>query len=78
MNGMNDDGNGPNGFQMSLDMTSLFEAALGSVRMNGNGQNAGTPYNGNVPLGDGDVLSGIGSNVFGADEELYNQMKDLF
>ncbi|TVY35865.1 putative transcriptional regulatory protein [Lachnellula occidentalis] len=78
MNGMNGDGNGPNGFQMSLDMTSLFEAALGSVRMNGNGQNTGTPYNGNVPLGDGDVLSGIGSNVFGGDEELYKQMKELF
>jgi len=77
MNGMNGAGNGPNGFQMSLDMTSLFEAALGSVRMNGNGQNTGTPYNGNVPL-DGDALSGIGSNVFGGDEELYRQMKELF
>ncbi|TVY16790.1 putative transcriptional regulatory protein [Lachnellula arida] len=80
MNGMNGNGSGPNGFQMSLDMTSLFEAALGSARTNGNGngQNTGTPYNGNVTLGDGDVLSGIGSNVFGGDEELYNQMKDLF
>ncbi|TVY88261.1 Aurofusarin cluster transcription factor [Lachnellula willkommii] len=82
MNGMNGNGSGPNGFQMSLDMTSLFETALGSARMNGNGngngQNTGTPYNGHVTLGDGDVLSGIGSNVFGGDEELYNQMKDLF
>jgi hypothetical protein len=65
-------GNRPNGFQMSVDMTSLFEAALGSVGMNG------TPYNGNGQLQDGDALAGIGSNVFGGDEELYRQMRDLF
>ena len=79
MNGIG--GNSPNGFRMSLDMTSLFEAALGSVGMNGNGtgQN-GTPYNGNgsVAMGDGNALAGIGSNVFGGDEELYRQMRDLF
>lgn len=50
----------PNGFRMSHDMTSLFEAALGT-------------YNG-VSLQDGTV----GSNVFGGDEELYRQMRDLF
>jgi len=74
MNGGGMSGNSPNGFQMSLDMTSLFEAALGSVGMNG------TPYNGNGSgqLQDGDALAGIGSNVFGGDEELYRQMRDLF
>lgn len=51
-------------------MTNLFEAALGSVGMNGNG--------GYVPLQDGDALAGIGSNVFGGDEALYRQLRDLF
>jgi hypothetical protein len=67
-------GNSPmNGFQMSHEMTNLFEAALGSVGqgMNGNG---GT-Y---VQIPDGDALAGIGSNVFGGDEELYRQLRDLF
>ena len=64
-------GNSPvNGFQMSYEMTNLFEAALGSVGMNGNG--------GYVPLPDGDPFSGIGSNVFGGDEELYRHLRDLF
>lgn len=71
LNGMSGgNGNSPNGFQMSHEMTNLFEAALGSVGMNGNG--------GYVPLQDGDTLAGIGSNVFGGDEELYRQMRDLF
>lgn len=73
-------GNSPmNGFQMSHEMTSLFEAALGSVA-NGNG--AGGAFGG---LQDGDALGGvgnggggIGSNVFGGDEELYRQLRDLF
>ena len=67
-------GNSPmNGFQMSHEMTNLFEAALGSVGqgMNGNG----TGY---VQIPDGDALAGIGSNVFGGDEELYRQLRDLF
>ena len=69
--GMATSGNSPNGFQMSHDMTSLFEAALGSVGMiNGNG--------GYVQIQDGDALAGIGSNVFGGDEELYKQLRDLF
>jgi hypothetical protein len=64
-------GNSPmNGFQMSHEMTNLFEAALGSVGMNGNGN-----Y---VPLQDGDALTGIGSNVFGGEEELYRQLGGLF
>jgi hypothetical protein len=66
-------GNSPmNGFQMSHEMTNLFEAALGSVGMN-NGTNGGY-----VPIQDGDALAGIGSNVFGGDEELYRQLRDLF
>ena len=78
-------GNSPmNGFQMSTEMTNLFEAALGSVGMNGTGGSAGNSgttsagaASGNyVPLEDG--LSGIGSNVFGGDEELYRQLRDLF
>ncbi|KAL2063126.1 hypothetical protein VTL71DRAFT_6198 [Oculimacula yallundae] len=78
-----DTGNSPmNGFQMSTEMTNLFEAALGSVGMNGGtGGNSGTASaNGGGPgygsLEDG--LSGIGSNVFGGDEELYRQLRDLF
>ncbi len=73
VNGLNGGGgeNSPmNGFQMSHEMTTLFEAALGSVGMNGNG--------GYVPLHDGDALAGVGSNVFGGDEELFRQMRDLF
>ena len=66
-------GNSPmNGFQMSHEMTSLFEAALGSVGING-GTNGGY-----VQLQHGDALDGIGSNVFGGDEELYRQLRDLF
>jgi hypothetical protein len=74
-NGMNSGtGSSPmNGFQMSHEMTNLFEAALGSVGMNGNGTNGSY-----VPIQDGDALAGIGSNVFGGDEELYRQLRDLF
>ena len=62
-------GNSPmNGFQMSHEMTNLFEAALGSV----NGAN------GSFGLQDGDALAGIGSNMFGGDDELYRQLRDLF
>jgi hypothetical protein len=67
-------GNSPmNGFQMSHEMTNLFEAALGSV-----GMNNGTHNGGYVQIPDGDALAGIGSNVFGGDEELYRQLRDLF
>jgi hypothetical protein len=66
-------GNSPmNGFQMSHEITNLFEAALGSVGMNG------THNGGYVHIPDGDALAGIGSNVFGGDEELYRQLRDLF
>lgn len=76
-------GNSPmNGFQMSCEMTSLFEAALGSVGMNGTNGGAGSGTNGGgggyVQIQDGDALAGIGSNVFGGDEELYRQLRDLF
>lgn len=86
-------GNSPNGYQMSHDMTTLFEAALGSVgasvgggNVNGN-QVSGPGVSG---VGNGYVLAegegmggvggggGIGSNVFGGDEELYRQLRDLF
>lgn len=68
-------GNSPmNGFQMSHEMTNLFEAALGSVGQGMNGTNGAT-Y---VHIPDGDALAGIGSNVFGGDEELYRQLRDLF
>ncbi|KAK6582460.1 hypothetical protein PZA11_004868 [Diplocarpon coronariae] len=72
-------GNSPmNGFQMSTEITNLFEAALGSVGMNVSGNPSGTASaDGSfVPLEDG--LGGIGSNVFGGDEELYRQLRDLF
>ncbi|CZT42927.1 related to fungal specific transcription factor [Rhynchosporium secalis] len=69
------------GFQMSTEITNLFEAALGSVGMNGGGSGttsagAGAGAGGYGPLEDG--LGGIGSNVFGGDEELYRQLRDLF
>ena len=57
-----------NGFQMSHEMTSLFEAAL----------NGAHSTNGNYGLQDGDALGGIGSNLFGGDDELYKQLRDLF
>jgi hypothetical protein len=73
--------NSPNGFQMSHDMTSLFEAALGSVghggavdARNGNGYVLQDSADGLV----GNVAGGVGSNVFGGDEELYRQLRDLF
>lgn len=78
-NGM---GNGPmNGFQMSHEMTSLFEAALGSAStLSGTtssyvraGLADGLPGDG---LGVGPGLSV--ANVFGGEEELYRQMRDLF
>ncbi|CAG8959452.1 hypothetical protein HYFRA_00001350 [Hymenoscyphus fraxineus] len=102
----------PDGYQMSHDMTTLFEAALGSVNGNaGNGNTGNVPGNGvsapgggvggvgyvlnevpgdqgmQVPQqhgGGGGVsqhpgnLNGIASSVFGGDEELYRQLRDLF
>jgi len=72
-----------NGFQMSSEMTSLFEAALGSVGVaNGNGNANANTASGNGGQGyvshDVDGMAGIGSNVFGGDEELYRQLRDLF
>ena len=79
------DGESPevNGFHMSNEMTNLFEAALG----------AGTGLQGGyTPANDGDAgmqgqlmgamgvngAVGGGSGMFGGDEELYRQMRDLF
>ncbi|KAH8592458.1 fungal-specific transcription factor domain-containing protein, partial [Bisporella sp. PMI_857] len=62
-----------NGYQMSNEMTNLFEMALGSVGINGNGTNSSY-----APLQDSDGMNGIGSNIFGGDEELYRQLRDLF
>ena len=86
------------GFQMSHEMTNLFEAALGSVGLNGNGNTngngngngtshgVGSGYASTPGLGHDGVdgtglnggIGGIGSNVFGGDEELYRQLRDLF
>lgn len=75
-------GNGPmNGFQMSHEMTSLFEAALGNASAL-NGSAHGYPATG---LQDGVQTEGLGvgvnlsgANAFGGEEELYRQMRDLF
>jgi len=67
-----------NGFQISHEMTNLFEAALGSVGMNGTGNGGDGGNGGYVQLQDGDSLAGIGSNVFGGDEVLFRQLRDLF
>jgi hypothetical protein len=75
-------GNSPmNGFQMSHEMTSLFEAALGSASaINGCAHSyVGTNLQDGVQsdsLGVGVSLGG--ANVFSGDEELYRQMRDLF
>jgi hypothetical protein len=77
-NGM---GNSPmSGFQMSHEMTNLFEAALGSANaMNGNAHSlVGSGLQDGVH---NDGLNGSvvgGSNAFGGEEELYKQMRDLF
>lgn len=74
-----ENGNSPmNGFQMSHEMTNLFEAALGSVGMNGSTN--GNPHGGYSapPMQEGEGMNGVGSNVFGGDEELYRQLRDLF
>jgi hypothetical protein len=80
--GGNSMGNGPmNGFQMSHEMTSLFEAALGNASAL-NGSAHGYPSTG---LQDGVQSEGLGvgvnlsgTNAFGGEEELYRQMRDLF
>lgn len=74
----------PDGFRLSHDMTSLFEAALGSV-----GVGVGVEGRGGYASGIGDAgggggdlngngVNGIGSQVLGGDEELYRQLRDLF
>lgn len=70
-----------NGFQMSHEMTSLFEAALGNASSL-NGTAHGYPATG---LQDGVQTEGLGvgvnlsgANAFGGEEELYRQMRDLF
>jgi hypothetical protein len=71
--GMAGSGNSPvNGFQMSHEMTSLFEAALGNGALN-NGTNGGYSQ-----IEGGDALTGSASSAFGGDEQLYLRMKDLF
>lgn len=49
-----------NGFQMSCEMTSLFEAALGSVGMHGNGNGGGANGNGNNTANGGSGWRGGG------------------
>lgn len=67
-------GNSPiNGFQMSHEMTNLFEAALGTASgLNGNGTYVGSG------LQDIDQSDVTGANVFGGEDELYRQLRDLF
>lgn len=74
-------GNSPmNGFQMSHEMTNLFEAALGSASAI-NGSSHGIVGTG---LQDGVQTDGFGvgvvnaANNFGGEEELYRQMRELF
>lgn len=76
-----------NGFQMSCEMTSLFEAALAH-----SGGAAAAPHTPSAGLSNGIGGAGpgfgmvdaeglgsvIGSDVFGGDEELYRQLRDLF
>ncbi|KAI9741574.1 MAG: hypothetical protein M1818_004380 [Claussenomyces sp. TS43310] len=69
------DGSPMNGFQMSHEMTNLFEAALGNINGNGQGYVAPGLQDGNG-VGDAPVLTG--SNAFGGEDELYRQMRDLF
>jgi hypothetical protein len=76
MGGMTGQGNSPmSGFQMSAEMTNLFEAALGA----GTGLQGG--YTGPVQDGSengGAVMAHLGAGVFGGEEELYRQLRDLF
>lgn len=73
-------GNSPmNGFQMSHEMTNLFEAALGNVNMNGNTGYVGPALEGVPDNGMGNVGVPMGgANVFGGEDELYRQFRDLF
>jgi hypothetical protein len=75
-------GNSPiSGFQMSHEMTNLFEAALGSASaLNGSAHGyAGTGLqDGDNGIGIGAAVALGGSNAFGGDDELYRQMRDLF
>lgn len=76
------EGSPMNGFQMSNEMTSLFEAALGSIGATNNNTNsnsrAANGGHGHGYVQDVDGMAGVGSNVFGGDEELYKQLRDLF
>lgn len=68
-----------NGFQMSHEMTNLFEAALGNVAQNGNTGYLGPAIEGVSDGGMGNIgASMAGSNVFGGEDELYRQLRDLF
>jgi hypothetical protein len=75
-------GNGtPNGFQISHDMTSLFEAALGlGEGRSGNEYALGDTNEGGVlgGLNGGVNGNGLGSQVLGGEEELYRHLRDLF
>ena len=73
----NGNGNSPpiNGFQMSTEMTNLFEAALGA----GTGLHGGYGPEG-VDGGQmqGQMMQGGGGGIFGGEDELYRQLRDLF
>lgn len=63
-----------NGFQMSHEMTNLFEAALGGA----GGQAPGYASHGIEGSSVSDVTTPAGTNVFGGEDELYRHMRDLF
>lgn len=67
-----------NGFQMSYEMTNLFEAALGSASAI-----SGSAHGFGNGLSDGQAAEAIGGQgaaqgYAGGDEELYKTMRDLF
>ena len=68
------------GFQMSTEMTNLFEAALGSASIgNGNGYTS-APLQEGINVGNARQQSAAlgGSHAFGGEEELYRHLGDLF
>jgi hypothetical protein len=77
-NGMGVGSSPINGFQMSHEMTNLFEAALGA----GTGLQGGYAPAAQMDGTQGDGMVGMigqaAANVFGGEDELYRQLRDLF
>jgi len=78
-NGGMDVGNSPiNGFQMSHEMTNLFEAALGAGTGLQGGYTPSAQMDGTQSEGMVGMIGQGGANVFGGEDELYRQLRDLF